>query len=786
MSLAFAGLKADQAFLYMDDIIVIGHSESHHLENLKCIFERCRKRNLKLNPEKCKFFKHEVIFLGHKCTSEGLLPDDTKTEAMKKFPTPKDKDETRRFTACANYYRRFIQNFATIVAPLNKLTRKSVDFVWSDECEISFQKIKNALASPPILQFPDFSKQFIVTVDASQMACGAVLSQNINNNDLPICYISRSFQKGELNKPIIEKELLAIHFAVTYLRPYLYGTKFIVNSDHKPLVYLYNMKKPSSKLTRIRLDLEEYDFEIKHIKGVDNVVADALSRITIHDLKEIYQNNVTMLPVFTRSKTRILNQNIKEKEIENQSKEIANKLRVIEELNSNYDKKIPRVRCENEKLLCAFLKKKKIIRINLEEFTVNGKLALEPILSKIEKDADSLNYLKIQWPLNDILFKHVSIVNFKEACEKVLKKLQIILINPPITVKNKDEKLDILKNFHSDPLYGGHCGQKKMYANIRSKYFWKFMSKDVAKYVKQCQNCMVNKPKPLSKSPMQLTKTPQKPFDIVIVDTIGPLTRSDNGNVYILTIMCDLSKYLIAVAIPNKLANTIAKAIFNKFILTYGTMKEMRCDCGTEFKNEIVKELCNIMKINQIFSTAYRHQTLGTVERNHRNFNEYLRAYVSEIANWEEYLNLFVFCYNISNHSSLDDKFSPFELIFSKKCNMPYELVNNTVEPIYNFENFAKESKFRLQHAHKIAQKLLEKSKLNNKKEYDKNSKQITYNIDELVLLKVEPYNKFKPIFSGPHRIIKISEPNIEVYDNETNKRITVHKDRLRKVCMTR
>lgn len=161
------------------------------------------------------------------------------------------------------------------------MTRKNTDFTWSSECQKSFEKIKQILSSSPLLQYPDFTKQFIVTVDASKTACGAVLSQMTNGCDLPICYISRSFKKRELNKSTIEKELLAIHFAVTYLRPYLFGQHFLVRSDHKPLIYLYNLKDPASKLTRIRLELKEYDFTIEHIKGSNNVAADALSRIKI-------------------------------------------------------------------------------------------------------------------------------------------------------------------------------------------------------------------------------------------------------------------------------------------------------------------------------------------------------------------------------------------------------------------------------------------------------------------------------------------------------------------------
>lgn len=176
MTLAFSGLKANQAFIYMDDIIVIGCSREHHLGNLTDVFNTCRKYNLKINPLKCNFFKDEVVFLGHKCTANGILPDDSKIEVIRKFPRPTCKVSAKAFTATANYFRRFIEDFAELSIPLNKLQRNNVLFHWSDECERSFQLIKERLSSPPLLQYPDMSKQFIVTVDASNFACGAVLT----------------------------------------------------------------------------------------------------------------------------------------------------------------------------------------------------------------------------------------------------------------------------------------------------------------------------------------------------------------------------------------------------------------------------------------------------------------------------------------------------------------------------------------------------------------------------------------------------------------------------------
>lgn len=111
--------------------------------------------------------------------------------------------------------------------------------------------LKKKLIESPILKYPNFSREFKIIVDASDYACGGILTQEYDGIDMPIVYISKAFNKAERNKPPIEKELLAVHFAITQFRPYVYGRHFVVKSDHKPLIYLYNLKNPSSRLSRI-------------------------------------------------------------------------------------------------------------------------------------------------------------------------------------------------------------------------------------------------------------------------------------------------------------------------------------------------------------------------------------------------------------------------------------------------------------------------------------------------------------------------------------------------------
>lgn len=796
MSIAFAGISTEQAFLYLDDIIVIGHNEEHHLSNLRTVFEIMRNRNLKINPYKCQFYKPEVTFLGHLCTSEGILPDKSKENVIRNFPVPQDKDAARRFVAFANYYRRFIPNFSLIAKPINNLTKKDTPFEWTDECQHAFDSIKNKLIKPPILCYPNFNKEFIVTVDASKDGCGAVLSQQYGDKDLPIQYASKTFSRADKNKSTPIQECLAIYFALTQFRPYIYGKRFLVRTDHKSLIYLFSHKNPSPKLTRIRLEMEDYDFIIEHIKGRDNVAADALSRISIDDLKDLYGGTASVLPVQTRSMTQKMNKVIShEQETPDYDYSDENdniELRVIENLTPTFIKSIPRIvsiRTSSEKDslyfntdLTIYKNHKKLFNIFFTNMRANDKLSYETILSRLEKSAIHYNINELQWSTNDVAHNFGSITIFKETCQNILKKIKILLINEPIIITHEEDKLKLMTDYHNNYLFGGHSGQKRLYAKLRNKFYWKNMTRDIAKFVRNCDKCQFSKVKIKNKEGLMLTPTPQKPFDVVIIDTIGPLPTSVNGNRCAVTMMCDLTKYLIIVPIPDKSATTIAKAIFEHFILIYGLLKEIRTDLGTEYINSILSELCKLLQITHNTSTAYHPQSVGTIERNHRVFNEYIRSYISEnISDWETYSKYFAFCYNITNNSSLDHKYTPYELVFNKTPLFPHEFLSGNIDPIYNIDNYVYEARYRIQHAHIHAKQLIEKMKQRNKLYYDKTSKPLDIKINDKVIINNEPYDKHKPIYKGPYIVKEIKDLNLVLFDGLTNKSKLIHKDKVHK-----
>ena len=278
MNRVFLGMTGSRCVVYLDDVLVFGESLQEHNERLREIFEKLRQFNLKIEPDKCEFLKTELNYLGHVVTSEGVKPDPQKVKAIKEFPTPKNTTDVKSFLGLAGYYRKFIPQFSKMAKPLNDLLKKDNAWQWEQEQIESFHLLQTALTQEPVLQYPDFTKPFILTTDASGFAIGAILSQGKIGQDKPIAFASRTLNSPEQNYSTIEKELIAIVWACRHFRPYLLGRNFTIVTDHKPLTWMFSVKDPSSRLLRWRLLLEEFDYTIEYKAGKKNVNADALSR----------------------------------------------------------------------------------------------------------------------------------------------------------------------------------------------------------------------------------------------------------------------------------------------------------------------------------------------------------------------------------------------------------------------------------------------------------------------------------------------------------------------------
>lgn len=279
MSSLFSDLQWKVLLIYLDDLLVFSRTFEEHLERLQLVFKVLIKAGLKLKPSKCQLLRRSVKFLGHHISEEGVSTDRDKVAAVIDFPVPKDVDRVRSFLGMAGYYRDFVPRFADVAKPLTELTKKGKEFAWTASCTQAFESLKAALVSAPVLAYPDFSKQFIVTTDASDVGLGAVLSQDYNGRERVISYASRSLTSAEVNYCTTEKECLAVVWATEYFSHYLLGAEeFVIRTDHDPLTYLRSIPNPRGRLARWISLLEQYPYRITYMPGKQIPHADALSR----------------------------------------------------------------------------------------------------------------------------------------------------------------------------------------------------------------------------------------------------------------------------------------------------------------------------------------------------------------------------------------------------------------------------------------------------------------------------------------------------------------------------
>ena len=243
--------------VYLDDILIFSTSIEEHVDSINRVFSKLRDHNLKIQIDKCNFFAKQTDYLGHTLTSEGIKPNDKKIETIKQLKIPQTRKAIKSFLGITGYYRKFIKDYAKVAQPMTFYLKKDKTIDINDPRYIDgFEKLKQLITEYPILRYPDFKKRFTLTTDASQFAIGAVLSQENH----PICFASRTLNTHEIQYSTIEKELLAIVWATKYFRPYLFGQKFCIRTDHQPLKWLSSLKEPNSKLQRWKIKLNEFDY----------------------------------------------------------------------------------------------------------------------------------------------------------------------------------------------------------------------------------------------------------------------------------------------------------------------------------------------------------------------------------------------------------------------------------------------------------------------------------------------------------------------------------------------
>jgi len=298
MTKVLSGLIGKTCMCYIDDIVIYSKTPEEHAKHLQQVLERLRQAGLQLKPSKCKFGLSELELLGFMVSGQGIRPLPEKVKAIRNLDHPKDVREVRSFLGMVNYYRQAIPGFATLALPLTQLTQARQPFIWGEEQQRSFDRLKEALTTEPILAHPDPTRPYVLYTDASQHTVGAILVQKDQSGmERVIAYLSHKLSGSQLHWPIIEKEAFAVVFSLKKFHPYLWGSTFEIHTDHKPLKSLFTSEIRNTKLQRWAIQIAEYGAPILYHPGVLNVRPDMLSRIaSVQEVPETVFETPTQTP----------------------------------------------------------------------------------------------------------------------------------------------------------------------------------------------------------------------------------------------------------------------------------------------------------------------------------------------------------------------------------------------------------------------------------------------------------------------------------------------------------
>eukprot|EP00794_Sanderia_malayensis_P021278 gene21278-biopygen16313 len=544
----------------------------------------------------------------------GIHTDPKKIEAIRNLPPPANLEHLRFFLGLAGYYRKFIPGFATVSSPLTELTKKGVKFLWEDHHQLAFEVLKTRLCSAPVLAYPNFDLPFLLQTDASDVGLGAVLAQlDADGQERVIAYASYTLSQRERNYTAMEKEALAVVFAAKHFRFYLLGHKFSVITDNSALRWLHSVE-PKGRIARWIMDLQEFQFEVKHRPGRSNQNADAISRLN-HSTQQIQNPSLHPTDAITGSISLLPATDLLTAQRNDPS------IRIVVELKEQGLPKPP------------------------------------PFVWQDHSD------LRTYWDCWDQLFVNNGLLVRSLHRHTHFPSQAVVVPNSLV--------LNVLKGLHSSPA-GGHMGITRTIQRARERFFWPKMRTSIITFIQKCVDCSQNKCTPKRKAPLQPIQI-SEPFVFWALDYMGPIQETANGNKHILVVMDHFTKWCEAFATKDQKSSTVAKLLVSKLFSRFGPPTVIHSDQGRNFDSNLMHEVYNIMGLKKTRTTAYHPQCDGLVERQNRTLQDIICNFVSEHSlDWDEWIDQAVFAYNTGVHESTG--ISPYEMVFGRPARMPIEV----------------------------------------------------------------------------------------------------------------
>jgi hypothetical protein len=681
--------------VFIDDILVYSANHVEHEEHLKTVMEKLREKKLFAKLKKCEFWLEEVSFLGHVVNKNGLAVDPARVKVVVEWERPTSVREIRSFLGLAGYYRRFIEGFSSLSGPLTALTNKNAPYVWSDECEASFQELKQRLVIAPVLTLPMESVGYVVYTDASKKGLGCVLMQQ----GRVVAYASRQLKDHEKNYPIHDLELAAVVYALKIWRHYLYGEECEIHTDHQSLKYIFTQRDLNMRQRRWLEVLKDYDSKMFYHPAKANVVADALSR--------------------------------KSRDDETDPKEL------MDQLSQQYPiAQIDEVMTGGPPILAALVvQPQSLDRIRHAQ---ENDLKLQDFIDRTRRGETTEFYL---------------------TGEGMLKTRIGRIVIP----NNTELRRDILDEAHQTR-YTVHPSNNKMYQDLRKKFWWCGMKRNIAEYVAQCPSCQLVKAEHQMPTGQILpVEVPMWKWDKITMDFVVGLPRTPNGQDAIWVIVDKLTKS--AHFLPIKIIDSMDKLVetyVREIVRLHGVPVSIVSDRDPRFTLKFWERLQSAMGPKLNFSTAYHPQTDSQSERTIQTLEDMLRLCVLDFkGSWIRYLPLIEFAYNNSFQTTIG--MAPYEALYGRKCRSPLywdevgerqllgpKLVQDTREKIA------------------LIRKRMLTAQSRQKSYADKHRRKLEFAVGDLVYLKVLPMRgvwrfgnkgKLSPRYVGSFQVLKKVSP---------------------------
>jgi hypothetical protein len=688
----------EHCFCYIDDVLLASPTIEHHYQLLDKVLKAFIKANLTLCGKKCDFMKHKATFLGHEINEHGITIPQKHCHAMATWPIPKNVRDVRSFVGCANYFRSWLPGRGKLLKPLTHLTKKHVKFQWREDQQQAFEMIRKQLSSQPVLRHPDFQKEFMVYTDASSEAFGASLCQKDKDGELyPVAFMGKSTNPTQAKWSTTDLEAYAITMAVAEWEAYLTHRKFTVATDHKALTYIFKgTSRLTPKLARYAMFLSQFTYDIIHVPGTANTIADALSRRMYdtqkHETNDILSDypadqskqeiNPASITAITRSQTR--KQTSETAGCNHEDNDCPDETRHTPQDDVMTDS--AQQASDPHKVTVGEHEEHDANKspVGLQKGTDEADIDLTVEALRKGQRLDEFCNDIIQLLENDTLptdptRRQRTQKREMDFCmrDQILYQIWTPVIGRGVKFRAlipKSLQYSYIHEAHHSEM-ASHLGTDRMMASLRERVIFKSMYESVRKYVSNCTVCRLVKP-----SNHKITRPPgiydpaYRIFSRIHTDIAGPFPGTQNGNRYFALAVCATSGYIIGWCMRSIHADQFARKFFDHVTCKIGPPEQLVSDNGSNYRAKLWTKAADMMGVRLTFVSPYSPAGNGIAERSIGKVSEALRLTArSNPHQWDQKLQSCIYSLNNTLHSS--HGLTPQEIVFGTSGRQPIDKI---------------------------------------------------------------------------------------------------------------